>query len=337
MSDEFNVKFSGGLKVINLEFLKEKVPLNSEVNLYGEFSENKKLFPIKVIAIHENENNNLCLSFSLPMIDSPVARILLYFCDKEGQNNKLILFDNLFPSNDSEFNKQFIRKVQRTKYPQLDYYIAHQIVSFFKGSSCYLCCSAVVKAYKAVEIGGRDLLTDALSSLDQAVNLSLGIDEDWHPRRNGIHLYFSLLCARWHLCLALNDRDEFLKTLNSVLVKSKELQNFSFHTAGYPISLSVAVKVLYDSFVENKDVWDESDFCSWVFKKTVQDANPRKITLFDELKVSHNSALVCMKVASKQVDFKDDAALKNIFFTLLRVKGKAADRLLFNFLKMKSY
>lgn len=335
--ENFSVRFLKGFGLVSVELFKENLSPYSELKLFGQYAngeDENKLFFIEVNDVVSVGKSIVSFNFSLPMLDRPVKRILLFLYDDYGEEKRLHLFDKLFPSNDSEFNKQFIRKVQRTNLPQLDYYIANQVVRFFNGSDCYRCCSAVVKAYKAIEIGVDELLTDALTSLDHTLVLCENIDEDWHPRRSGIHLYFSLLCARWHLCLALGNQDEFLKSLNAVMDKSAELHESSFHTAGYPISISVAMKVLFFSFVRNEDVWADSDYCSWVFKKTVQDSHPRKITLFDELKVSHNSTLVCMKVASKQIDLDDSLVLKKVFSTLLRVKGKAADRLFSNFLKM---
>ncbi|MDR6984043.1 hypothetical protein J2X32_002685 [Rheinheimera pacifica] len=230
----------------------------------------------------------------------------------------------LFTENDAVFEGSFSRKAERTGFLHLDYFAAWQINKYFRGSSCYICSSRVVLGYKAVELNKKDLLLEVdgiLSSTDSLINDCV---LDWHPRKNKEHLQVSVLCAHWHVKLALRDRLGFLEVMEKV--KSSIITISNFYTPSYPITLSL---LMYSSYFHLLNKVEECKAVAYeaadVFKRAVKDSDFGRVTLFGELNVSQKAAHYSLQLA-QHASFSE-TQFKEKVLTSFRVKGKVSERL----------
>jgi hypothetical protein len=231
----------------------------------------------------------------------------------------------VFPPNNGEFEKQFIRRVQRFGNPSVQFFVSRQISRSFTGLRAYRIASAVVMAYKAVELGNSALQAEALHEVVSHLKHADQCPVDVHPRRNREHLITSLLLVKWHLELALGQRAEFITTLNACREYAKSpLANF--FTPAYNLSLSLLMLCIVSSLNGDMEMAKSvSDECFDLYRKAVRDADQR-IVLFKELEVSHGAAHSCLQISSAKGSL--DGEYEGWIRQALRVRGDTATGLL---------
>ena len=240
---------------------------------------------------------------------------------------------NLFPKNDAEYMRIFARKLKRVGSAYADYFVADQIERFFTGSAHFRCCAAVVKGYKAVEIGDAQCLDSAMSGLRKALVDVQACELHWHPRQNREHLEASLLCCLWHVQLASMDAEGVHDTLARLEALASGLSNY--FTPSFPITLSLLASASLGWLRSDQQRVDAmADLAVQVYKRGVADADPGKLTLFAELKVSHRAALQSLTL--RALTEMDPEAFRAIFQHALRVSGPPASRLHANLLAISA-
>jgi hypothetical protein len=241
--------------------------------------------------------------------------------------------DNLFPKDDAEYKRIFARKVKRVGSAYADYFVADQIERFFNGSTYYRCGAAVVKGYKAVEIGDAQCLDSAMAGLCKALVDVQSCEIHWHPRQNREHLEASLLCCLWHVQLASMDAEGVHDTLARLEALAHGLSNY--FTPCFPITLSLLASASLGWLRRDQQRVDAmTDLTVQVYKRGVADADPGKLTLFAELKVSHMAALQSLTLRTST--HLDPEAFRVIFQHALRVSGPPASRLHANLLAISA-
>lgn len=277
--------------------------------------------------------------FPLEGICKPVDKISIQLNFKDNSKLDVDLLNNLFPKNDREFEEKFIRKMQRHGSSSIDYFVADQIELFFDGAVYYSCSAAVVKAYKAVELNDDQLLRSAESGVNKALKVIDKADVHWHPRKNKEHLYFSMLCALWHVKLAQSDRSGFLDVLESVFSSSSDSALKNYFTPSYPISNALCLYAIFLSLTGQREKSKEvSELCFRVFQSAVKDADKNKNTLFEELAVSHRATAKALRISSEKALVEDPEYIKKSVYDLIRLNKKqhagVCDALYEKFLKM---
>lgn len=259
--------------------------------------------------------------FSLGDLSFPVDELNVIRC--QGGNSELIFcLDGLFPNDDKEYEEKFIRKKQRHGSSFVDFFVADQIDRFFSGSACHYISSAVVKSYKSVEIGSRQYLESSETSLKKAIGRLDEVSVDWHPRKNKEHLYLSLLCALWHVRLANDDFSGFLSALEEAYAHLLGDELTSYFTPAYPGIISLCLFSLFfrltEDYGKSKRI---ASSCFDVFQKCVRDADKRKMTLFEEVAVSHRATSKALRIANNKEPL-DEEFIKNAFLGSLRINKK---------------
>ena len=261
------------------------------------------------------DDNDIIIEIAISLLTFPVNDLALLW----RGSGRLVMFSNFYPKDDYHYENNFIREAQRSGNSLIDFFNSYQIVKFFKGSNYYTCGAQVVKSYKAIELEDKTFIADALDSMRSIVNLTKSIDYDWHPRRNGEHLFFSTSCADWHMSLAIGDYNGTFYKLKAVFDNVSILRNY--FTPSYPISLSI---LMYIIFLTRRGRIDEArvalEKLVYVFKRAVEDCDNKKIVLFSELAVPHKATILASKLLESSVCEGD--ILKECFKFSLRVKAK---------------
>lgn len=229
----------------------------------------------------------------------------------------------IFPRDDKAYEAMFLRKIHRFGDEALQYFMARQLSQSFSGKRAYRVGAAVVMTYKALEINDPVLQDEALRHIKMQL---LRVDEceiTNHPRTNREHLEISLLCAKWHLELALRRHDEFFATLEHCRSRAASITNF--FTPAY--NLSMTLLMLCALLARKGDVEQAAVVANegtQIFKSAVASAT-QQLTLFQELRISHRN--VHLMLCATKPDKQTDADFKMYFRNSLRVLGEAVDRL----------
>lgn len=202
----------------------------------------------------------------------------------------------IFPPDDAAFERMFARKFQRYGDRLTQFFTARQIARHFEGKHAYRCAAAVVMAYKAAEIGLPALCDEALTELTTCMAGLELCDITNHPRKNREHLAVSMLCAKWHLELALERLPEFMLTLEMAASHADGLTNY--FTPAYPISCSMLVLATICALQGDHDrveMLARAGFA--MFQRAVADARFDNIKMFQELEVSHRNVMAMIRLS----------------------------------------
>mgnify|MGYP000244610795 CR=1 FL=1 len=187
----------------------------------------------------------------------------------------------------------------------------------------YRAASSVIMAYKAIEMEATALQREALAHVTAHL---ARIDEcatTGHPRTDREHLLVSLLCAQWHLELSLGETEAFLATLDRCRAVAAELENH--FTPAFNLSLALLIRcVLLSRAGDASGAGEIAAEGMQLFKRAVADATD-KLTLFQELRMSHRNVHVMLQAASPSKRIKPDYDAWVLFS--LRVRGAPAERL----------
>lgn len=200
----------------------------------------------------------------------------------------------LFPATDEEFQRVFVRRRLRWGDARSDYFIARQICQHFPGSPHFRCAAAPVLCYKAVELDDRHDAADALEIASALLPVAESCRRHWHPRRNGEHLYVSLLTAIWHIHIARGDVAALVATLERMRAGMDRVSNYLSPSFNLCKSL-----LLYGYVLFRQGDHDRSRamfrLVVETFKRGAADVDVRRVTLLIELGASHRAAVLAAK------------------------------------------
>jgi|GEM_PF-4934938 hypothetical protein len=263
-----------------------------------------------VLALEDTDTPLRAISCDLPRgvtLDRPLAAFLR----------------TVFPQTNDAFEQLMNSKTKRFGDAPLQYFVARQISTGFGGLHAYRAASSVIMAYKAIEMEATALQREALAHVTAHL---ARIDEcatTGHPRTDREHLLVSLLCAQWHLELSLGETEAFLATLDRCRAVAAELENH--FTPAFNLSLALLIRcVLLSRAGDASGAGEIAAEGMQLFKRAVADATD-KLTLFQELRMSHRNVHVMLQAASPSKRIKPDYDAWVLFS--LRVRGAPAERL----------
>lgn len=225
----------------------------------------------------------------------------------------------MFPRDDADFEKTFLRAAHRYGDRHTLYVTARQIARHFEGRHAYRCCAAVVMAYKAMELGGPLLGDEALAELATCVAGIEACEITLNPRTNREHLLASVLCAKWHVELGLERWQTFMETLEATSALSTGLSNY--FTPAYPISCSMLVLAVIQNLRGHSAEVETLALAGLkLFQRAVSDARFSSV-LFQELSVSHQNVAAMIKLA-KDAPPPAVQDMERLLHGALRVSGK---------------
>ncbi len=276
-------------------------------------------------AVEENAGNSFEIVLPLPEnSDQPLYSVTYDLPDWLTLEPAVATFlAEIFPRDDKAYEAMFLRKIHRFGDEALQYFMARQLSQSFTGKRAYRVGAAVVMTYKALEINDPVLQEEALQHVKMQL-LHVGDCEITnHPRTNREHLEISLLCAKWHLELALRRFDEFFATLEHCRSRAASITNF--FTPAYNLSMTLLMQCAL--LARKGDVEQAAVIANegtQIFKSAVASAT-QQLTLFQELRISHRN--VHLMLCATKPDKQTDADFKIYFRNSLRVLGEAVDRL----------
>lgn len=284
---------------------------------YGGYIKNNA-FPSR------NDAGGWFIVIPLQATEAPIMSIKIEATLKLEVNLRNFL-ESIFPETNADFDRMFRRKVQRYGGLFTNYFTARQIARHFDGAFAYRCVSAVVMAYKAVELRRRDLCIEALAEIETCLIGVGACDITTSPRTNREHLIGSMLCAKWHIELTLQDWVSFMDTLETAQAYSTGFSNY--FTPAYPISSSMvvlgAIKSMKGDVNRVKALTEDG---IKMFQKAVSDAR-RNPTHFKELEVSHRNITGLIQLEALNVS-KSDKHMKKILSKAVRVPDALRSKLI---------
>jgi hypothetical protein len=268
----------------------------------------------------------------------PIISMNLYYNDNavvlDLEPNIIRLSTCVLPMSDEEYSSVAIRRELRWGDAMTDYITSRQMAIFYPGFSGYRVAAGVVMCYKACELNDQDLSRDALEVAGQLLEIAKSCPTDWHPRRNGEHLYISLLMSMWHIHLSTGSAQGMVECLQKIQNHLPHVTNFL--TPSYIISKSMLI-LGYIYFVRGDH---ENARSAWMavftsFRRGVSDADVRRVVLVEELGVAHKCAVVAslgLQVLSGRGG--RTVGVDDILSESLRVKGKCLERMKQNFKRL---
>jgi hypothetical protein len=233
----------------------------------------------------------------------------------------------VFPATDQEFERIFIGRNLRWDDARSNYFVARQLCLHFPGSAHFRCAAAPVLCYKAAETDDPADTAEALEIAHALLPVAESCRRNWHPRKNGEHLYFALLTAIWHLHIARRDVGALLATLETIEAGMGRVTNYL--TPSFNLCKSL---LLYGYVLYRRGNLEKSGamfrLVVETFKRGAADVDIRRVTLLVELAASHRAAVLAAAALRNlggegPADIDGDAILAEC----LRVGGKAVARL----------
>lgn len=195
----------------------------------------------------------------------------------------------LFPATDEEYVETMQSHQVRWGNLKTRYFLAQQVVRFFKGSPEHRIGATLIMAYKAVELDDLPCYGPALAAIEEGLAVARELPVDWHPRRNGEHLEISLLTALWHVHLAMGELEAARAALTQLREAAGRLTSHA--TAAYSASKGLLMlgwlEWRFDRLDSAKACWLET---VEMFRLAARDADPYKAVLFRELSHSLEAA-----------------------------------------------
>lgn len=227
---------------------------------------------------------------------------------------------NLFPSTDREFETQFKSHRDRSGDRHVDYFVASQIFDQFTGQEGYRISASVVAAYKAIELLDTAYLDAAEKMLLRSLSAIPTVKLARSTRNNREHLHISVLCALYHVHLALGNSREFLRTL-LVLKGLLEDQAFqSYYNLAYNGALSLRLlTLLHLAAGQQSEARNTATLSFNVFKLASRDAD-ENLAHFKELRYVHDNTLESMRIA-RRVNEVTDSLIDKTLRGCLRVSA----------------
>lgn len=296
---------------VTYRYLEEDLRGNAVLQLYRPGQSAAPETPVRVV-----------LTVPLDEADLPLVGLSVELPDWLVLSDEIEAFlVEIFPRDDREYERAFIRQVQRFKNRSIQYFVAAQISQYFPGLRAYRVAGAVVMAYKAIELKNETLQQQALTQVDEHLRNIHECPVDWHPRRNGQHLATSLLLVKWHLELAMGRQEAYMETLRSCRNYAKS-DLASYFTPAHNLSLSLLMLCVITRLEKGPEAAREiADESFVLFQKAVRDS-ALKINLFSELGVSNRATYSCLLASEKKPPAKSD--YDSWVRQALRVKGDDA-------------
>lgn len=299
--------------------------------LAGDYSETKGIkFVLDDKAILSEVNGSLSFVDGKTTVIFPVPSETIceiYFSQSTDpiiHENDILVLNNLFARNDSDYSKMFRSRPLRPEITSLNFFVARQIAMKFRGSYCYRIGAAVVEAYKTVEMLNLTAISASDNRLQELYPLVELCEYASSPRVNKEHLRCSMLCTHFHLKIMLGDYSGMM----DVLQKTKDgIRGVAiFYTPSYPINLSLLLLALTAKLKNDEEMFNEVlGRMEFVYRRAVLDSSIENSRWFKELGVSHNAVVHALQLREEYLN-KDTSIelIKTVFFRSIRVKGKSA-------------
>jgi len=236
------------------------------------------------------------LHFSLP---GEVLPIRSFHITDRARDAAVFSATNLFPATNREFETQFKSQRDRNGDPRVDFFVADQIFTHFRGEEGYRVSAAVVAAYKGVELLDETYLEDAEKMLLRSLSALPNVNMARSARNNREHLHISVLCVLYHVYLARGNAGEFLRTLQ-VLRSLLENASFkSYYNLAYNSALSLRLLTLLQLLSgQHSDARAIATLSFDVFKLAARDAD-ENLSHFKELRYVHDNTYESMRIARR--------------------------------------
>lgn len=190
--------------------------------------------------------------------------------------------------NDHDFETNFMHSTDRPDCLMLTAFISKNAAYSTTLSDCYKCSAAVVFGYSACEVGDVAMAFDAIKLVESSLAVADEVPVHSHPRKNGVHLWASLVCVLCHLYLIVGYTRNLLILSRDVFYRSVNAS--SYQTYSYPASrTALIIGIVF--LIKNKSSLAVIffDLCFFLFKKAAAESDKNWI-LFSELKDIHNAA-----------------------------------------------
>jgi hypothetical protein len=288
--------------------------------------------PLRRDALRVAEDGVFCATLPLPPPDCPLHGISVLPASAEeevaftGDLERQLA--RLFPQGREIRTELPEHRAQHWESGRMRYFLAEQVVRFFRTSKERRISAVLVLAYEAVEIGGSAQVARARAALRTAFSWLPRLPLDIQPRRNREHREISLLSAQWHLELAAGEVEAARTTLRRVLALADSRTSYA------TLARSASRSLLMAGWME----WRSGDVAAalacWeagvtMFKRAARDADPLQPALFGELTHSLEAAHVaglCLRAIEGHAG-AEMPSLERVLETAARV-GVAGRRLL---------
>jgi hypothetical protein len=240
----------------------------------------------------------------------------------------------LFAFTEEQFENRFFRKKRRVADTETLIFALKNILRHYRLNPAHRCVASVILAYRAVDSGVHADLQMAKGYLEEQLASVAQIPRTGHERTDRYHLSISLLTALWHVNLALNDMESFIKNLDEAIECSRTIPG-PMTLTHYNLCRAILLRGwLHIKEGRNQEAVKLHEY-NFEFYKTSLTNMGRTTIHFAEQKETHSMVLLSMLSSDKIQSGKKNLELDKVFFPACRSRSEnARDQLARNFARI---
>lgn len=222
--------------------------------------------------INCDENfENLC--FKIYKISYPLLSIKVYgkdngeLCEIKPYSPSYSL-DELYPVTSHERECVFTSERYRLKDVDTLLFVLRQVHNYPKGDMGYVNNARVVFGYRALEIGNRLIIYEAIDMLDQGIDDAYYFPENGHVRNGKICSMLSLVTVKCHLLLYLKEINILKTTCENFFKIIDEVKKYRIqYTYNHVRILAIYLLLIYSMKCDSKIILSLIEKIKYAFYK----------------------------------------------------------------------
>lgn len=233
----------------------------------------------------------------------------------------------LFPKTERDFAANFTWESQRIQDAETLRFAAVQVVRYSAFGASHVAAAAAIIAYRSLDTMDPDQCREALTFVDASIERMPELGTTRHVRTDRGHMTVSLHTIRWHLCLALDQFDEVMVSLDAGYQALMPIEDaWSVGYNGSKLLLLYGFLLWQQGNLEKAT--EVFDFAFHLFKRVAASSTNDNATLFNDHRVSHRIAFLGMvgklQMSKKPTPGATVVDLKTVSDEVFRVRNRRA-------------